>query len=552
MTKRQLTSLVWVTIALLSVFYGFGLGHVHLFDWDEVNFAECAREMRATGQYLYAQIGFLPFWEKPPLFFALQALSMECWGENEVGARFVNVVVMLVTLGVLYGLGRRWHSSALGWRWLFFYGTALLPSFYARSGLIDPLFNLFMLLAAVSGLAAFEGKRPWMAAALSGLCMSLAVLTKGPVGAGLPALALMTYAILRRAWRRLLLLGLGSSLAVLLIVGGWLLLLRGGGQAHLLADFWAYQWRLFSTADAGHGGPWYYHIVVWVIGLFPASVWAIGGLRRVSFGALPAGGQLLLILSLWTLVIFSVVKTKILHYSSLGYYGVTYWAAVSWSGSRRGPWVSVGLGLLGLGLVTTGAALLMTRVDWLMRWVSDPFARAALESQPVSWSGWEGWPGLLLLAGMGGLFLIRWRPNQMLLLMGLLMQGWVSATLWVFAPRAEAYSQRPLVDFCKLVALEGGVVWPLGFKSYVPYFYGRMQPAYSPRPWGSVTAFEAALLNGDVGRPVYFVSRVDRYKPFLDTHGLRVVTKEGGYVLLERLPRVQQVQCVPLRRVSAR
>ncbi|MFM7400989.1 MAG: ArnT family glycosyltransferase, partial [Bacteroidota bacterium] len=43
------------------------LGNVHLFDWDEINFAECAREMLITGDWLQPQIDFEPFWEKPPL-----------------------------------------------------------------------------------------------------------------------------------------------------------------------------------------------------------------------------------------------------------------------------------------------------------------------------------------------------------------------------------------------------------------------------------------------------------------------------------------------------
>lgn len=45
------------------------LGQVHLFDWDEINFAESAREMMVSGNYFQVQVNFQPFWEKPPLFF---------------------------------------------------------------------------------------------------------------------------------------------------------------------------------------------------------------------------------------------------------------------------------------------------------------------------------------------------------------------------------------------------------------------------------------------------------------------------------------------------
>ena len=66
--------LIWIVV--LSSSYFFFLGHNHLFDWDEINFAECAREMLVTGNYLTAQINFEPFHEKPPFFIWLQAAAM--------------------------------------------------------------------------------------------------------------------------------------------------------------------------------------------------------------------------------------------------------------------------------------------------------------------------------------------------------------------------------------------------------------------------------------------------------------------------------------------
>ena len=44
------------------------LGSAPLFDWDEINFAESAREMIVSGNYFQVQINYQPFWEKPPLF----------------------------------------------------------------------------------------------------------------------------------------------------------------------------------------------------------------------------------------------------------------------------------------------------------------------------------------------------------------------------------------------------------------------------------------------------------------------------------------------------
>ena len=88
-----------------------GLGSVHLFDWDEINFAESAREMILTGNYLDVQINFETFWEKPPLFIWMQVLSMKIFGINEFAARFPNAIAGIVALFVLFNMGKKLKDS---------------------------------------------------------------------------------------------------------------------------------------------------------------------------------------------------------------------------------------------------------------------------------------------------------------------------------------------------------------------------------------------------------------------------------------------------------
>jgi len=84
-----------------------GLGWSPLFDWDEVNFAEISREMIATGDWLRPQIDFAPFWEKPPFFFWLQALSFSGLGVGEYAARLPNALCGILTALTLYGMGKQ-------------------------------------------------------------------------------------------------------------------------------------------------------------------------------------------------------------------------------------------------------------------------------------------------------------------------------------------------------------------------------------------------------------------------------------------------------------
>src|SRR5437870_5207659 len=85
-------------IAVGALFLLPFLGAVHLFDWDEINFAESAREMITSGNYARVQIDYQPFREKPPLFFWLQAASMHAFGINEFAARFPDAIVGIITM----------------------------------------------------------------------------------------------------------------------------------------------------------------------------------------------------------------------------------------------------------------------------------------------------------------------------------------------------------------------------------------------------------------------------------------------------------------------
>ena len=104
---------LYLAILILSgiIFFIPFLGRVHLFDWDEINFAESAREMIVTGNYHRVQINFQPFWEKPPFFFWLQVGAMKLFGINEFAARFPNAIFGILTLVTFFLIGKKVQIS---------------------------------------------------------------------------------------------------------------------------------------------------------------------------------------------------------------------------------------------------------------------------------------------------------------------------------------------------------------------------------------------------------------------------------------------------------
>src|SRR6202000_1296830 len=106
-----------VILILGSLLFCTFLGQVHLFDWDEINFAECAREMIVSKDYLRAQIDFHPFWEKPPLFIWMQVLAMKVFGINAYAARFPDALIGVATLLTIFYTGKKIISEKMATWW---------------------------------------------------------------------------------------------------------------------------------------------------------------------------------------------------------------------------------------------------------------------------------------------------------------------------------------------------------------------------------------------------------------------------------------------------
>ena len=103
------------------------------------------------------------------------------------------------------------------------------------------------------------------------------------------------------------------------------------GNSHVIKEFIDYQIRLFNTEDSDHGGPFIYHFVVLLIGCFPASLLLILAHKKSTDDTpFQKHTKRWLLALFWVvLILFSIVQTKIVHYSSLCYFPLTYLATYS-------------------------------------------------------------------------------------------------------------------------------------------------------------------------------------------------------------------------------
>jgi 4-amino-4-deoxy-L-arabinose transferase-like glycosyltransferase len=544
MTKNQ--KIQWIIALGALVLFIPLLGYIHLFDWDEINFAEAAREMIVTGNYSTVQIDFEPFWEKPPLFFWMQALSMKLFGVGEFAARFPNAICGLITLLSVYRVGIKLFNQKVGIWWTLLFAGSILPHFYFKSGIIDPWFNLFMFLGIVHAVYLIykpeSGKIGRKNAVLSGLFIGLAIMTKGPVALLIFILVFGVYLLLTRfKGSKASIKSLIFTAISMTAVGGlWFLIEFINGRGFIIRDFIVYQLRLLETQDAGHGGPFYYHFLVLLIGCFPASIFAIKTLFK-KYGRETVQGVFIVWMKmlLWVvLILFSLVQTKIIHYSSMCYFPLTFLGALAISelvDSKKMHKALVAT-IVGVSLVFALTVIALPFIDWNKEWiisqgwVQDEFVVANLRAN-VTWIGWEPIIGILLLIAVT-VFVLFFNKNKKKSILTLLGANVLVLNLiaLVYLPKIEQYSQGAAIEFYKSKQNENCYITTVGFKSYADLFYANKQP--SPYP----SYNDQWLLDEEVDRTVYVVSKVSKQEK-IDTHYhmLEFIYEKNGYTFYKRV-----------------
>ncbi len=554
------------TIALVAavLFIPF-LGNVHLFDWDEINFAESAREMIASGNYFSVQINFTRFTEKPPLFFWMQVLSMKFFGVNEFAARFPNAVCGILTLLVLFKIGRRIFNEQFARIWVMIYLGTFVTFLYFKSGIIDPWFNLFIFLAIYNFYlltTSFQLNR-FKHAALTGLFLGLAVLTKGPVAI---LIALLTYMVVFFVNRFRFFINGKEFMIVfattLMVCFAWfgIDLLQNGPS--FLIEFLQRQIAIFSTSDADHGEPFFYHWWVLLLGCFPASIFFMKGmLVKLKRSEQKLFKQWMLILFWVTLFLFSIVKTKIVHYSSLCWFPLTaiasmYIAEIFDNKETRLPFLlKLLLGVLGVLLAFILIAIpfaLMHKEQWV-HLVEDVFVKSNLQAD-VQWFWIDGIGGLILLGGIV-FYLLSNRGALKTSVLFLSVTICCLYTSVVIVAKIERISQSANIEFFEQRQGEDCYVETVDYRSYAQYFYAKKQPYSklqqikidSVLTGGSLKPdtltskqkelnFNHWVLYGAINKPAYFSIKIQNRQKLDTLPDFIKLYEKNGFVFYKRLP----------------
>ncbi|ROT47260.1 ArnT family glycosyltransferase [Candidatus Cardinium hertigii] len=539
--------------AFLAIIFGLifsiGIGSIHLFDLDELYFAEITREMMLTRNYGQITFNFEQLYEKPPLFFWIQAASMHLWGINEIGARFPNVVCGLLTIITLYYIGKAYKGKWFGLLWMCLHATAFLPHFYFKSGIIDPFLNYFLLLAIYFlSRAATENTSHTSLyyAASAGLCIGLALLAKGPIGAIIPfaALALSSTWVMGRIiiLKQLIL----TVLVAALIVSCWLIPVIWYNDCifiqKFIQKFWEYHWLLYHQPVDTHNQPWYYHYLVLFFGCFPSSLFTIafckqqGWMKEHYFAA---NMQAVLII---VLLIFTWVGTKIVHYSSMAYFPITFFAAdflyrliSSKENIKTNRWIAFLFIIVGMVIGSCLAIIpwIMLHKELCIPFITNPQIMAALHI-PVRWNHWDSLPGIMYIIGVGIAFYYLSQHRMASFICISIFINMLTLTLFLsrIAPKIESYTQKAVVDFCKKCKEQDVYLTTIGFKAAAPLFYTNKTAEKSIKEKNV-----AWILTGPIDKPCFFIVYKNDAVLLENYKDIHCIKEAGCFSFYERLPK---------------
>lgn len=274
---RQSNILNPVSILILVVVYAllwFGtLNYRHLIPSDEGRYAEIAREMLVTGDWVTPRYNGYKYFEKPPLQIWATATAFNIFGVGDWQARLWTALTGFLTIVFIGFTGARIYCARAGWLAAVALASSPMWVIGGHINSLDMGLSAFLVAALCSLLLAQTSSnktysRNWMWACWA--FMALATLSKGVIGVAIPGMVFAVYSITAwdwKIWKRLHIIS--GSILFLAITAPWFVLIAQRNPEFLEFFFIHEHLQRFTQTAHSRTGPIYFFLPLLLLGFLP-------------------------------------------------------------------------------------------------------------------------------------------------------------------------------------------------------------------------------------------------------------------------------------------
>jgi len=263
---------VWMLLIVL-VWLGF-LDARHLIPSDEGRYAEIAREMLVSGNWIVPRYNDYLYFEKPPLQMWATAIIFHLFGLGEWQARAWTGITSLLNLFLVgYTSYRLWGIRA-GTIAALVLASSPLWVIGGHFNSLDMGVAFFMsgalcsLILALHAPVSSSAEKKWMMACWA--MMALSVLSKGLIGVVLPGLVLLVYSVSGKDWQSWKRLHWIKGLIVfLLITLPWFILIIQKHPSFFDFFFIHEHFGRFANNEHQRSAAWYFFLPLLIVGFIP-------------------------------------------------------------------------------------------------------------------------------------------------------------------------------------------------------------------------------------------------------------------------------------------
>ncbi len=284
--------LVYVLVLVAAGLFFFRLGSDSIRSINEGFYAEGAREMLESGDWLTPHFNYELRFQKPPLTYWLIALCYKLFGVAEFAARLPSATLTALSLLVTYGIGKALFDKRVALLGSLALGTGLGHIHTAQSATPGIVFTFFIWLSLLGFVRAYvqaRGSLPWLIVAYG--AAGLAALAKGPGGIVLPGIVALLFLLVNRDLGALKRLGLwwGLPLAVAIPAVWYLVIHQQQGPEAIRVLLLEENIQRFATFEQKRGPLWY--TGVWPIQFFPWALLIVPAGLQAFWSAIGGGDR---------------------------------------------------------------------------------------------------------------------------------------------------------------------------------------------------------------------------------------------------------------------